>query len=96
MHAFNKRFRPTLHFGAFTLLTVALAMFSMLLVAFAGGALIQLGKPALSLIFLLLAIASGFGSVHDHLTLRTLRIRGSIARGKRDRKATRMELVNGK
>lgn len=96
MYAFNKRFRPTLYFGAFTLLTVALALLSVLLLAFAAGAVIQLKKPAVALIFLLCACLAIYGAVRDHLSLRTLRIRASIQRGQSDRRAKRMEVIHGR
>ena len=92
MQAFNKRFRPTLHFGAFTLLTLAMALLGLLLLVFAVGAFVQIGNPPLGVVFVAASLGAFAVAVRDHLDLPKHRLKASIFRGKRDRRKQRLEL----
>jgi hypothetical protein len=92
MRAFNKRFRPTLHFGAFTITTLALGLLGALMLVFAVGALVQVKNGAAAVLFFMFGLASIGGAVRDHLNLPRKRLQGSILRGKADRRKKRLEL----
>lgn len=82
MYAFNARFRPTLHFGLFTLPALAIGCLGILLILFSVGATVQMRKPWLSAFMLLPAIACFGIAIKLQLALKTERIRNVLWRGK--------------
>ncbi|MCP3671505.1 MAG: hypothetical protein GY814_13960 [Gammaproteobacteria bacterium] len=66
MYAFNKRFRPTLWFGDFTPVTLACLMLTLVLWAFAFGAVTNLQEPLVALFLFITSIAALFLGVQHH------------------------------
>lgn len=92
MYAFNKRFRPTLHFGAFTITTLAFGALGALLLVFSVGAVFQMKSPPAAVVLFAGALASVAFAINEHLNLPRRRLKASMFKGRRDRARQRLEL----
>lgn len=95
MYAFNKRFRPTLHLGMFTILTLALGMLGLILLVFAVTCVFHLNNMILGIALCIGGFLFLYMALRDHMSQSKRRIKSSLFMGSIDRKRKRMEVING-
>jgi len=91
MHAFNKRYRPTLLKGL-THLTWGGLSLTLLLFVFTAMTLNQGSKPGIALLLFVLALVVGTLTVFEHRTRNQKRIISSRIIGKQDMNKGTLEL----